>query len=154
MTSLTKTMNIDDAIHHDLPRFSLNGQTFQGKVVSVYDGDTCDFILYSPDEGVRRFIIRMLSYNSPEIRVSRLLDPEERSKLQKSAKEAKAMLGSLLGLDLKVEERPTFTVKCGVFDKYGRVLANVYTLDDVCINDLMLSNGYGVPFMQSDSSKV
>lgn len=134
-----------NAVHMGIPRYSLSGLTVRGMVFSVYDGDTCDMMLLLPGEGVKRFVVRMLSYNSPEIKVSKLLKYEEREKCHKEALEAKCMLAELLGLKEPLYSRPIMRVECQGWDKYGRLLARIYD-DSVCINELMLLNGYGVSY--------
>ena len=136
-----------DAVQSGISRYSLSGLTVHGMVASVYDGDTCDMVLLLPTEGVKRFVVRMLSYNSPEIKVSRLIKYEEREKCHKDALEAKCMLSQLLGLKESVELRTVLLVECHGWDKYGRLLARIYN-DSVCINEIMLLNGYGVSYLQ------
>ena len=133
---------IKEAVAKNISRYSLNGLTLPGMVASVYDGDTCDVVLLLPGEGVKRYVIRLLSYNSPEIRVSRLLKYEEREECHKAAVTAKEMLAELLGMNLPVDQRPILRIDCEGWDKYGRLLARIFD-KETCINDVMLLNGYG-----------
>jgi len=125
---------LTDAIVNKTPRYSLSGKLFYGKAVSLYDGDTFDVVLYTPQ--ILRHTIRMLGYNAPEIKQPKCLPEEVRSKLGCQAQEAKIKLSNLLGLDLEPKDRPILMVECGVWDKYGRLLATIYN-NDVCINNLM-----------------
>ena len=53
----------------NVQRFTLEGTERYAKVVSVYDGDTCDLVFYQDDEmkNVWRFKCRMSNYNAPEL---------------------------------------------------------------------------------------
>jgi endonuclease YncB( thermonuclease family) len=112
------------------PLFSLAGQIVQAKCVSVYDGDTANFVFkLCPGASLCRFRCRMADYNCAEIRGA---SEEERT----SAKTAKQALGALI-LDKLV------TLRLGTFDKYGRILVRV-TCDGVNVNEEMLK--YGKPY--------
>lgn len=108
------------------PRWSLQGQVCAGIAVSVYDGDTFDAVLSIPSEGdiIRRLTIRMLGYNSPELKVSRTASDAERMKQHENAVMSRDTLWKLLGGD----EREILRIECGEWDKYGRLLAHVYRL--------------------------
>lgn len=133
-----------DSINQDIPRYSLDSLTLQGMVMSVYDGDTCDLALYIPNEHqVKRYSVRMLSYDAPEMRVSRLIKYEEREQCHQVAIRAKEQLGKFLGLDQSV--RPMLSVECKGWDKYGRLLARVCN-GDICVNDEMLKYTGSTPY--------
>ncbi len=53
----------------DVQRFTLKGTERYAKVVSVYDGDTCDLVFYQSNEMENhfRFKCRMSDYNAPEL---------------------------------------------------------------------------------------
>lgn len=126
-----------------LPMFSWKGTFVPAKAYSVYDGDTCNFIVKFNGEWVRKRF-RMIGYNSPEILGK---TEEERSK----ARAARDYLANRL-LGKKV------LLYLSDFDKYGRPLCDVYlienenkmTIDNIFsihINEEMIEKGYGVPFM-------
>jgi endonuclease YncB( thermonuclease family) len=52
----------------DIELFTLEGKTFQSKIVKVYDGDTCFAVFYLNNQPVK-FKIRMYGYDSPELTI-------------------------------------------------------------------------------------
>jgi endonuclease YncB( thermonuclease family) len=117
-------------------KFSLDGLVKQCKIVKVYDGDTITANMHIFGK-FYQFNIRMYGYDTPEIRNN---DPEEKRKAQIAQK----FLSSLL-LDELVY------VKCGEFDKYGRLLGEVFLAknkieSEESVNKLMVLTGYGVAY--------
>ena len=112
--------------------FSFNNTKKIGKVVSVYDGDTCRIVLYLESKIVK-FHCRMNGYDSPEMKPR--LNVENRDEIIIKAKEARDYLKSLVN-DKIVE------IQCGDFDKYGRLLVDIY-IEGKNVNNDMISNGYG-----------
>ena len=114
--------------------FSLNGQKLWGRVVSVYDGDTLTIAL-NVFSGVYKFSVRMNGIDTCEMK-------SKNDKNKELAKNARSRLLSLITLK-DVNEMSVLTdrrkinnylnkgmyfvwVECLDFDKYGRLLANVY----------------------------
>jgi micrococcal nuclease len=115
-------------------KFSFEDYETYAKIVEVYDGDTIKAVFRFNDI-MQKFTIRLFGIDTPEIRT--------RDKLEKRAGyEAKEMLVSLI-LDKIVY------LKLGKFDKYGRILGTIYTLDDKynidgdCVNNILIQRGYG-----------
>ena len=81
----------------------------------------------------------MYGYDSPEIRPSRKL--ENRDEIKKKAKESRDYLKS------KILGKLIF-LHCLDFDKYGRVLANIYSEEfgEKSVNDHMVEMNYGYPY--------
>lgn len=121
----------DDSV----PLFSLKGKVLPCKVVDVYDGDTCTVVIKLHGE-LTKFKLRMYGYDSPEKRPSRSLP--NRDEEIKAAKEARQALIDIIGDDL-------VTLKCGSWDKYGRLLGILYK-DDLNINSYMIQNGFGYKY--------
>ena len=120
-----------DAIKYGISRNSIKCEAY-GIAVSIYDGDTCDIVLFS-DGKYTRYNIRMLGYNSPEIRQPKNIDNNIRVFNKALAIAARDKLALLLGLNMELEQRPLLRVLCDGYDKYGRVLATVYN-NDININ--------------------
>ena len=120
------------------PKFSLQGLTKLCKVVDIYDGDTCR-VVFNHNGCINKWNIRMNGYDSPEMRPSRNL--ENRDEIKKKALEAKNFLKSLVA---NSSEQLVY-LKCGGFDKYGRLLGELYVnLDDEkSVNQQMIDNNYG-----------
>lgn len=125
-----------DLVEGSVERFNIKG-TYVAKVVRCYDGDTLFCIMRVHDK-LQEVRIRMLGYNSCEMKPKK--NVVDRENVIKKAMESKQKLEELcLGKIVKVE--------ADVFDDFGRVLAKVY-VDNVCVNDVMLDGGYGVPFVR------
>lgn len=112
----------------DIPKFSFKNKTIIGKVIKVYDGDTCKINTYVQDD-LFRFTVRLEGYDSAELKSSDLVE-------QTYAKVAKKVLNELI-MDKIV------LLKCSDFDKYGRILCKVYVNNDLD-NTLLEVNEYMV----------
>ena len=119
--------------------FSLEDCYFVAKCVEVYDGDTITVIICMDfgDEANSRFFkfkVRLYGINTPEIRTK---DKKEKQ----LGYEARDYLRSLVLGEL-------IYLKCGKFDKYGRLLGVVFTLEShENINEKMLEKGYAIPYL-------
>lgn len=118
----------------DVPEFSYKGETFIGKIVDIYDGDTCKILLYI-DGKIVKFPCRLNGIDTPEIKP--LLSKPNRDREIKNAKRCRNRLVQL-GTDCDINtddecgkeeladllDRNTklVTVKCDGFDKYFRLL--------------------------------
>ena len=127
------------------PAFSLKDTFKMCKIVDVYDGDTVRGVF--ENNGVyNKWTIRMFGYDSPEIRPSRKL--ENRDEIKRKAKESRDYLKSkILG--------KTIFLHCLDFDKYGRVLANIYSdeFGQKTINEHMVEMNYGYPYFGGTKKK-
>ena len=105
----------------------------RGKVIKVYDGDTITVATkFSFDnDTIYRFSVRLNGIDAAEIK----------GKTQTEKHIASLARDALLGLILG----KMVTLKNVSFEKYGRLLADVY-LDDLCINKWMLDNNYAVVY--------
>ena len=120
------------------PSLSLDGYYSIAKVVSVYDGDTCRVVIpYKND--FYKWNVRLDGYDTPEMRPSK--NKPNRDKEIAAAKEAKKYLISQV---MNTPDQLIF-IKCKKFDKYGRLLADIFQnmSDTVSVNDLMVQNGHG-----------
>jgi len=116
------------------PHFSLNGQKMWGRVVSLYDGDTLTVAL-NVFTLVYKFSVRMNGIDTCEMKSKN----EKNKELAKSARSR--LLSLITGKDLT--ETSTWNdrrkinnilnkgmyfvwLECFDFDKYGRLLANIY----------------------------
>lgn len=118
--------------------FTFDGQVKIAKCVDVYDGDTIT-VVFKHDNKYQKFKVRMLGYDSPELRTR---DADEKE----YAREAKKQLSEkLLGKIFKLE--------CGKFDKYGRLLGTV-VLNGVNINEWMIESNMGVRYDGGTKQKI
>jgi len=125
-------------------KYALDGRTFKAHVVNVYDGDTCTvkFNPWPADSHSREweFKVRLLGYDSEEIRQPRNLSNREELK-------AKGISDKQALVDL-IDDQEVI-IKCSKFDNFGRILANVYVVhggEDIFVNEKMLEDGHGVVF--------
>jgi len=147
----------------DVPEFSYKGETFIGKIVDIYDGDTCKILLYI-DGKIVKFPCRLNGIDTPEIKP--LLSKPNRDKEIKNAKRCRNRLVQL-GTDCDIDtddecgkeelkellDRNTklVTVKCDGFDKYFRLLVKIFdyekdsnkdTNKELSYNSLLISENY------------
>jgi endonuclease YncB( thermonuclease family) len=121
---------------NDVDLFSLNGKEFTAKVVNIYDGDTCKCVFVLNGELVK-FNCRMNGYDTPEIRPR--LNVENREEVIEKAKEARDYFKNLV-------KNKLVNLKCGKFDKYGRLLADIYIGENenrLWINKDMIDKKFG-----------
>lgn len=123
----------------NIPFDHLQGKSFECYVCAVYDGDTITVVL-EHNHLLGRYKIRMVGYNSPEIAPEKKKFASEQARQCEisKAKEARDKLKQLINNKI-------CTVQCGGKDKYGRTLGTMF-LNEVDINQWMLSHGYGVPY--------
>jgi micrococcal nuclease len=109
------------------PKFSLDGMTFQAKVVKVYDGDTIQavFELFGK---FYRWSCRISHVDTPELKTK---DEEEKKRGYVTRdKLAELILGKIV------------TLNCGKFDKYGRLLVEIVTDEKIVIHEWLIQGGY------------
>ena len=120
------------------PKFSLKNTFKICKIVDVYDGDTVRGV-FENNGKYNKWTIRMYGYDSPEMRPSKKLENRDEIK-------AKAII-SRDYLRSKILNKTIF-LHCLNFDKYGRVLANIYLeeLGEKSVNDHMVEMNYGYAY--------
>ena len=118
-------------------KFTLNNLIKICKVVDVYDGDTCR-VVFNHNGEINKWNIRMNGYDTPEIRPSKKL--ENRDEIKKKAIESRDYLKSLI-----MNEEQLVYLHCYGFDKYGRLLGEIYINKDdkESVNEMMIKNNYG-----------
>jgi len=124
----------------DTPMFKISG-IYKAKVVRCYDGDTL-FCVMMYNNVLSQFSIRLLGYNSPEMKPKKgtYNGDEEKELIIKKAIECKEMLEKLV-----LNKIVTLTVE--KFDDFGRLLAYV-KVGELDVNYFMLEHGYGKPYVK------
>lgn len=122
------------------PMFSLEGKIKLCRVVNIYDGDTCKVVFRMNDE-INRWNVRMTGYDTPEMR-----PPKSQANREieiAAAKQAKSYLQSLI-----MNPGQLVYIKCGEFDKYGRLLGEIYIKKDdkKSVNQMMIDQGHGYAY--------
>ncbi len=153
--------NLEDCTK-DTPEFSLCGMILTGKVVECYDADTCKIVL--PLQNIfYKFTCRLNGIDTPEMKPRK--DKPNRESEIVWAKKARAELLKLVcdddlcsnfdNLDIKKDEvinilgknKKIINVKCDIFDKYGRLLVELYNKDDTkSFNDILVEKNLAVNY--------
>ena len=95
---------------------SLNGQEFDAKIVHIYDGDTMHVVFFAFGE-YYRWNCRIQGVDTPELRTKNAYE-------KKIGYQVRDILRTLL-LNKVVR------IRCYDFDKYGRLLIDVYIPDQI-----------------------
>jgi endonuclease YncB( thermonuclease family) len=108
---------LSECFKKNTPYFSLDGNEYKCKCISVYDGDTIT-VAFKPFDGMGfyKFRVRLSEIDTPEMRTKDIKEKE-------FATEVRDFLRELISDKI-------IKIKCRGFDKYGRLLAYVYTLND------------------------
>ena len=132
----------------NINNFSLKGKEFYCKVVNVYDADTCRAVFFLNGDLVK-YTIRLKGVDSPEIRPpssdkyrhfqitaakqsrNRLIQLCTDCELEIESELSKSKIQKLINDNKKI-----IKIKCEEFDKYGRLLASLYTdIDRYSVNE-------------------
>ena len=116
---------------------------FKAKVLRVYDGDTITVDIDLCFSIKLKASVRVAGIDTPEIRT--------RSKLEKAlGYKARDRMRELCGKTVWLE-----SLGGGKLDKYGRVLANLYTYDGIeDIAATLIKEGHGVAYDGSKKTHV
>ena len=110
--------------------FTLEGESHEAKVLSVYDGDTVKVAF--PFEGkMFRWNCRLDGVDTPEIRTTNQKEKEFGYQVRDHLREK--ILGKVV------------IIQCGEFDKYGRLLIRV-TSEGIVVNQWLIDNGYAFAY--------
>ncbi len=128
---------LNKVIEKDLPYFTFEGKEFLARPCNIYDGDTFSVIFEYHGELIK-YRCRCMGYDTAEMKPSK--SNPNRDKEKELAINAKNRLIELLN------KHPTKLIKiqCLEFDKYGRILINVWNMVDTkSINEIMIEEGHG-----------
>jgi endonuclease YncB( thermonuclease family) len=154
-----------ESTNNNTPEFSLGNMVLQGCVLSCYDADTCTIALPLFDN-IFKFTCRLNGIDTPEMKPRK--DKVGRDNEIIWAKKARAELLKMVcnenvsylfdNLDIKKEEinkileenKKIITVKCNMWDKYGRLLVNLYNNEDTLLqksfNNMLVEKNMAVAF--------
>ena len=124
-------MNIDwEKVDNKIGLFSLEGHEYRAKVVDVYDGDTikCVFPIH---DTLYRWNCRLTGVDTPELRTRCKTEKAYGYKVRDYLRE-------------KILNKMVY-VRCGDFDKYGRLLVEILC-DDCLVNDWLVHNNYAFAY--------
>lgn len=122
--------------------FSFDSYECSAKVVHIYDGDTVHLVLHQQEtEKLIKIKARLYGIDTPEMRI-----PEQKEKAIK----AKEKL-----IELLQKTNYIIHVKCGEFDKYGRVLVTLYSsVFNKSLNDILIEEGYAYAYFGKTKNKI
>ncbi len=129
--------------HKNISLFSFKDKIIIARIIDVYDGDTCT-ILFEYNGEIIKYKCRAMGYDCAEMKPKK--DDPNRDEQKKLALAAKNRFIELIGgIDSIVK------IKCLEFDKYGRILGYIYTLDsdinhDESVNSIMIRENHGKPY--------
>jgi micrococcal nuclease len=111
-------------------KFTLKGYRTFAKCVYVYDGDTVHIIFKMPNGSeCYKWVIRLMGIDTPEMK-------SKNTNEKKKATEAREYLRGLILNKLII-------VECLEFDKYGRLLGNLFLEgDSVSLSQKMITAGF------------
>jgi len=110
--------------------FSLKGKELEAKIVAVYDGDTCKACFPVFNE-MFKWTMRLNRIDTPELKTKNVLESSFGYEVRDKIRE------KILNKVVKL--------KCGEFDKYGRLLAEVY-INGESINQFLIDNKYAFEY--------
>ena len=119
------------------PKFELRGD-YTAKVVSVYDGDTCQVVLLHGSYGLKRFSLRIVGIDTPEMKGG---TPETKAAAVVARDRLRALVLNKVVV-LKLEGN----------DKYGRLLGDIVVpssslcASTVLVSTLMIDEGLANPY--------
>jgi endonuclease YncB( thermonuclease family) len=128
-----------------VPFFTLNNIKTKARLIDVYDGDTVTCIFPIFGNNYYKFNLRLMGIDTAELKSHEISQKqkalEARHLILKSCSETYNLNMDCRRNDIQnyLEENETFVwIECFDFDKYGRVLANVYNYKDKELNDISL----------------
>jgi micrococcal nuclease len=119
-----------ESFNDKTPSLTLNGITTMAKCTKCYDADTVHLVI-PYNNGYYRWTCRLEEIDSAEIKSK---DKAEQAHAIKSRDYLQGLI-----LDKIVE------VKCGKFDKYGRLLVYI-SIDGLKINEHLIKEGYAYKY--------
>lgn len=151
--------NLEDS-NKDIPEFSLCGLTLKGKIVEVYDGDTCKIVL-PLQNCLYKFTCRLSGIDAPEMKPRK--DKPNRDAEIILAKKARQELLKLIipnnsafdNTEIKKEDifveleknKKLVIVKCLEFDKYGRLLVELFNQESIeSFNSVLIAKNLSVTY--------
>ena len=153
----------------DIELFTLNNIKTIGKVVDVYDGDTCK-IIFVYNNGLHKFTCRLIGIDTPEMKPSlkntnrdcEILNAYKcRNRLVQLVSDCscpientlnKKEFNTLIDCNTKI-----INILCHEFDKYGRLLVSLYNLDDMelkqSFNQILIDEQYAKSYTGGTKEK-
>lgn len=146
---------IDQCDFEKTPAFTLENNVYSAKVIDIYDGDSVTCAIYVFGK-YYKFNVRLAGIDTCELK----------SKNREQGLRARMRLFELVtkrdsvGIDINIarknlrqkmkESKCRVTIRCGSFDKYGRLLGWLYNTEDLemakSFNDILVSEKHAYPY--------
>jgi micrococcal nuclease len=149
-------MDLLDNSIFDLPLYSVKNIKTNGRITDVYDGDTITVVLnlaLSKEKILQKHKIRLYGIDTPELKgLTHEKGLEARNFLihlitQKDIELTKEYKKNEI-IEMLKETKTIFRFELLGEDKYGRLLANIYRLDETdSLNDMLLIHGYAKEYI-------
>ena len=130
-----------DEVNDKTKIFSFEGRKCLGKVVKVYDGDTVHIVFSLTDnepDRLYKWNCRLINVDTPELRTKNIKEKEFGKQVRDFLKEK--ILNKIV------------TIECSDFDKYGRLLVEIF-IDNENINNWLIENGYAKKYTGGKKNK-
>ena len=129
----------------EIPIFSLSGTKAIGKIVKVVDGDTVHIVFYDNGRLVRK-VCRLNGIDTPEYGKNPDLARRARNRLVQLCTDIKIDLNDMcdtktINVSIDNNHKLLNIIFFGN-EKYGRELVEIYDLDNVCTNTILVNEGY------------
>ena len=149
-------MDLQTIKNSDIPLMSLNGITTIGKVVEMYDGDTCKIVLLNNNK-LEKYNCRLLGLDTPEMKPPLTKENRDveifnahkcRNRLLQLITSCSCNIDSIINKKDCVKLIDTNTkvikVECYEFDKYGRLLVKLYPDNESIesVNQILVNEKY------------
>ena len=149
-------MDLQIIKNSDIPLMSLNGITTIGKVVEMYDGDTCKIVLMNNNR-LEKYNCRLLGLDTPEMKPPLTKENRDveifnahkcRNRLLQLITSCSCNIDSIINKKDCVKLIDTNTkvikVECYEFDKYGRLLVKLYSDNESVesVNQILVNENY------------
>ena len=135
----------------DILEFSLNGVKTSGKIVEIYDGDTCKIVLLN-NNVLQKFNCRINGIDTPEMKPplnkpNREIEIKNAYRCRNRLIQLSTTINTDVDSDIKKVSLDTnikiVYVECLEFDKYGRLLVNIYEKEkSLSYNDILINEGF------------
>ncbi len=137
------------------PEFSFSGQQLRARVIDVYDGDTLSVVM-PVGSAFYKFHVRLNGIDTSELK--------SKGAVKDKAVRARSLVLQLLGVPERFHERKAsqhyfdanvvvVTLECFDFEKYGRILANVYPMEsEEHLSSALLRVGLAVQYTGGSKS--
>ncbi len=133
---INKLKNLTKDEIKNVKKYSLDGMETYVRVKSVYDGDTITIIFLLNDK-LTCYNCRIQGVDTPEKKIKKSQPDRGREKFY-----------AIKARDFVKEQVLDKTLRCKfhIFDKYGRLLLEIFNENDESITDLLIKNNYALAY--------